>query len=349
MKFRHIVAFPSVVGLLSISPTPTESLGVSVARAQLGPQAIYSLDRAHSSIDFTVPFIGVTRVRGRFNSVRGTLLYDDEDITRSSMTVVIASNSIDTNNDFRDRDLRGNFFHVEQYPSIIFQSQRIERTATGFVAHGTFTMHGVTKVVAIPFEQLHGPTKGIWNMTRVGFAGRLTLNRKDYGVEGDAAWNVPFDLDRRAIGDEVTIELIVQALRVDWRDRNYQSDSMPSIGEIMQGQIEEHGISAALARYEDLRHTSPDSINFAYSELRLLGNRLLQAGEYAAAIEVYRLNTDAYPETPGAFTNLGRAQLGAGDNEAAKSAYEVALGLQPVNTEALELLRQLRTVEPGAD
>lgn len=310
-------------------------------RGQVRHEQIYSLDRAHSSVDFSIRFIGLTNVRGRFDNVRGTIIYDD-DITVSSVTVWIDASSINTHNDFRDRDLKNNFFHVEQFPNIFFQSTSIEETADGFVARGLFTMHGVTREIEIPFVQLHGPMRGIWNMTRVGFSGGLTINRKDYGVEGDASWNVPFDLDRRAIGDEVEIELTVQALRPDWRDRSFNSDSLPSIGEILEQEVRERGLESALETYSRLVETSRDSLNFARSEFLQLGRLLLQEGMARESAAMLRLATELYPTNDRVWIELGRAYVGAGEDRAALEAYETALEIRPVHTEALELIRHLR-------
>ena len=312
-----------------------------LGQGHVGAGSIYSFDRSHSRVEFSVRFIGLTDVKGTFNMARGTLVYDDNDVARSSITVVIETESIDTNNDFRDRDLKTNFFHVERYPYIVFQSSRIEESPDGFIAHGSLDMHGVTKQVSIPFVQLHRPQKGIWNMTRVGFTGNLKLNRKDYGVVGDAQWNVPFDLDRRAIGDEVSIQLIVQALRVDWRDRGYRSDPRQSIGEILESTIAEEGIEAAVATYNELRANRADDINFDRSELQLLGRRLLQEEHVRKAIAIHELNAAAYPTAAATHANLGRAYAAAGNVAEAKAAYETALELNPVQSEALEMLRRL--------
>ncbi len=129
---------------------------------------------------------------------------------------------------------------------------------------------------------------------------------------GDAQWNVPFDLDRRAIGDEVSIELIVQALRVDWQDRGYRSDPSKSIGEMLEAVIAEKGIEAAVATYTGLRADSSADVNFDRSELQLLGRRLLQEERVREAITIHGLNAVAYPTSATTHANLGRAHAAAG-------------------------------------
>ncbi len=81
-----------------------------------------------------------------------TIVYDDKDVTKSSVNAVIKAASIDTGIERRDAHLRAaDFFEVEKYPEITFKSSRVEKKGKGFIAHGTFAMHGVSKEIAISF------------------------------------------------------------------------------------------------------------------------------------------------------------------------------------------------------
>ncbi|MGH7718929.1 MAG: YceI family protein, partial [Gemmatimonadaceae bacterium] len=198
-------------------------LGATLAAAPLGAQtpALFHLDRPHSSIGFTVRFMGLSTVRGQFTDFRGAMLYREPDVTASSVTVVIQTASIHTGGGFRDRHLRSpDFFDAEKYPVILFQSRSIEKTNGGFIARGPLTIHGVTKDVAIPFVQTHGRMKDAWENVRVGFEGRLRLNRKDFGVMGTAFWNSEFDPGRFAVADSVDIELQVSAQQFNFERRS---------------------------------------------------------------------------------------------------------------------------------
>ena len=163
----------------------------------------YGVDKNHSTVGFTVPILGgLSRVSGKFTDFDVQITYDEADITKSSVNATIKAASIDTGIENRDKHLRtADFFDVEKYPDITFQSKRVEKKGNKLTAFGTFTMHGVAKEIAIPFTitgKFKDPASG--NET-IGFAANLTLNREDYGIAFKRKDNPTF------IGDEIEIEL----------------------------------------------------------------------------------------------------------------------------------------------
>lgn len=163
----------------------------------------YDIDAAHSNIGFSIPIAGgLSHVRGKFNDFTVTIVYDDKDVTKSSVDAVIKAASIDTGIEKRDAHLRtADFFDVEKYPEITFKSSRIEKKGKDFTAHGTFSMHGVTKEITIPFT-LNGVTRDEkTGKTVLGATGKTTVNRRDYGISYARADNPTF------LGDNIEIEL----------------------------------------------------------------------------------------------------------------------------------------------
>jgi len=164
----------------------------------------YEADVAHSNVGFSIPiFGGLSHVRGKFNEFTVSITYDDRDVTKSSVTAVIKAASIDTGIERRDAHLRNaDFFDVEKFPEITFKSSRVEKQGGGFVAHGTFTMHGVSKEIALPFT-LNGVRKAADGKTTLGVTARTTINRRDYGINFARPDNPDF------LGDAVEVELNV--------------------------------------------------------------------------------------------------------------------------------------------
>jgi len=77
------------------------------------------IDTAHSEIGFSIRFMGLTNVHGRFKTFRGTVMYVEHDLPRSTVGVLIDVKSVDTGNDWRDRDLKGPaFFNADSFPTI---------------------------------------------------------------------------------------------------------------------------------------------------------------------------------------------------------------------------------------
>jgi polyisoprenoid-binding protein YceI len=165
----------------------------------------YSVDAGHSNVGFSIPILnGVSQVRGKFNEFTVNLEYDDADITKSTVSATIKAASIDTGIERRDAHLRtADFFDVEKYPEITFQSTKIMKKGKDFSAIGTFTMHGVTKEIEIPFTA-NGSFVNEANKTKlIGFTGKIDLNRRDYGM----TWKNNSVPD--FVGDIVHVDLVV--------------------------------------------------------------------------------------------------------------------------------------------
>ena len=141
----------------------------------------FKIDPNHSSINFAVAHMTVSTVLGRFTGFEGKILYDDKDITKSSVSVTIKTATVNTDVAPRDNDLRSpNYFDTEKFPEITFQSKSVEKKGNDFVMHGTLTIHGVAKDVDLPFE-MKGPVETPRGKV-LGAHGSLTVKREDFGV-----------------------------------------------------------------------------------------------------------------------------------------------------------------------
>src|SRR5262245_37614498 len=173
----------------------------------------YSVDVGHSIVEFSIPF-AFTRVKGRFTQWAGTILYDRANPANSSVTAIIDAKSIDTGWPHRDDHLRTtDFFDVEHYPKIVFQSDHLRSTPTGFIADGRLTMHGVTKNVSLPFQIASGgPQRGPEsNNNLLDAASEIRIARKDFGITGGSQYNSWFTAARAAtMGDSASISIDVE-------------------------------------------------------------------------------------------------------------------------------------------
>jgi len=172
----------------------------------------YQIDAAHSRLGFVARHAMVTKVRGHFGDVTGQLHLDQEDPGRSSAEVVAQMASVDTGNAQRDEHLRSpDFFHVEQHPTMTFKSTKAEAVgAEEYRLTGDLTIKGVSRPVTFDIE-FGGATRDPWGNLRVGFEGKATINRKDWGLE----WNVVLEAGGLMVSDKITIELDIAAVRVE--------------------------------------------------------------------------------------------------------------------------------------
>jgi polyisoprenoid-binding protein YceI len=166
------------------------------------PVPLARWDLNHSTIGFRVPILGgMSEVQGKFTDFSIDVVFDEEHPDNSHVKAVIHATSIDTGVADRDKHLRtSDFFDVEKYPDITFESTRIEKTAAGFAAHGDLTMRGVTKRIVLPFR-LTGVKRDADHTITVGFAAQTQLNRQDYGI----AWK--HKIDPAFVGDDVEVQI----------------------------------------------------------------------------------------------------------------------------------------------
>src|SRR3954447_1353831 len=181
---------------------------MSTTTATATPVRTFAIDKTHSEVTFQVRHL-VTKVRGRFTDFSGTLVFDQTHPEQSSLTFTIDTASIDTGTADRDTHLRGNdFFAAETYPQMTFISSRVtKRSADLFDVEGTLTIRNVAKAITLPVTYL-GAAKDPWGNARVGFETEITINRKDFGLN----WNAALEAGGFLVGDEVKISGSVQAV-----------------------------------------------------------------------------------------------------------------------------------------
>lgn len=168
----------------------------------------YVIDADHSSIGFSVRHLGISSVKGKFNVFSGFIMVDEKNLAACSVEVEIRADSVDTDNDKRDAHLKNaDFFDTEKFQTLTFKSKQIKKTKSGYTATGSFTMHGVTKEILIPFtlQKVTDP----WGKIRIGIEAGLSLNRQDYGVK----WSNLMDNGGLVVSNQVKIELAIEAVK----------------------------------------------------------------------------------------------------------------------------------------
>lgn len=172
----------------------------------------WNIDPSHSTAEFTVRHMMITNVRGRFGKLEGTVEYDPQHPELSKFEATIDATSIDTRDEKRDAHLRSaDFFDVEKHPKITFKSTSIKKTpgGDGFEALGDLTMHGVTKQVTLEIEGPTAETKDPWGNTRIGASAHGKVNRKDWGLN----WNAALEAGGVLVGETVKISLEVSLVQ----------------------------------------------------------------------------------------------------------------------------------------
>lgn len=171
--------------------------------------ARWNVDPEHSTIEFRVAHMVVSKTAGRFMDYAGFIDMDAEAGAVKAIEATIKTGSVNTNHEKRDAHLRNaDFFDVERYPTMTFKMKSYKKTAEGYTALGDFTLHGVTREITLA-GHYNGAAKDPWGNTRAGFSAEGTVNRKDFGM----VWNKTLDSGGLVVGDEVQIRLDIECIK----------------------------------------------------------------------------------------------------------------------------------------
>ncbi|MEZ4224763.1 MAG: YceI family protein [Polyangiaceae bacterium] len=168
----------------------------------------WSIDSAHSAVNFSVRHMVFAKVRGRFGAWRGSVELNPADLARSKVEIEIDASSIDTGVADRDNHLRsGDFLDVEQYPSLRFVSTKVEAGGSRYRLVGNLTIRDVTREVVLDVE-FGGQAKDPWGNQRVAFTAATSIDRRDFGL----TWNQVLEAGGVLVGERIDIEIELQAV-----------------------------------------------------------------------------------------------------------------------------------------
>ena len=173
------------------------------------PVGVWTIGPAHSSVEFVVRHLMISKVRGTFREFRGTIDIA-EDPTQSSVEATIMAASIDTGDRKRDEHLRSaDFLDVEHYPEIRYRSTSVQ-PADGdqWRVDGDLTVKDITRPISLNVE-FCGVATDPWGNARAGFLGTTEINRHDF----DITWNQALETGGYLVGKGVRVEIDVEAVR----------------------------------------------------------------------------------------------------------------------------------------
>lgn len=174
------------------------------------PATTYNIDPAHTSAQFSVRHMMITNVRGGFSGVKGTIIYDPDNISQSSVEAEIDATTINTNDAQRDTHLKSaDFLDVSQYPTMVFKSTQVGNAGGELSVTGDLTLHGVTRPVVLMVEPPSPEAKDPFGNIRVGTSAHTKIKRSDFGL----SWNAPLETGGILVGDDLKIEIDISAIK----------------------------------------------------------------------------------------------------------------------------------------
>lgn len=313
------------------------AVAAATALSASPPFREFRIDAGHSDVAFSIGFLGHP-VRGRFDDIRGTIIYAPDNVSASSISVVIGVKSITTGSAHRDEHLKSpDFFDAAKFPSIVFRSTSIEKRGASLVANGLLSMHGVQRAISIPFRESSPMVADPHGSTLVFFSGALRIARKDHGILGGSKYNDWFDELRSAtMADSVDITLDISGWDPDI-ERTHRYDAPIQ-------RMEKDGVASTLARLRSLRTSFPDSLKGSAYDIEQIARGLLEHGRTADALSLFRFNAEAFGESAPMHSALARAFEIAGNADSSKAHTTRALAIDSLDTRAWELGRRLGLV-----
>ncbi len=300
--------------------------GVTPAAAQQKSLSIgqfYPIDAGHSYLEFSIKYMGYAKVKGRFSEFSGMFRYDENDLANTSVTLIIKTESINSDLEFRDNDLKSeNWFDAKKFPAITFKSKNVTKRKDGFDVTGDLTIKDVTKEVMLHLDPPSGVLKDV--------------RRNDYGVEGKR-WSAVKE-GITAVDSEVKIEFSILGKQLKAANfSNWVRDDQKPAGKLYK-LIKGQGVEAGLNEFQKLKSDNALDEN----ALSTAGHMLLLEGKTDEAIKILEANRDAFSTSSSVQYNAGEAYAAKGDWNKAKVCFEQSLKMDPMNVKALELVRHIQ-------
>jgi polyisoprenoid-binding protein YceI len=197
---RVLGLFPAVAAAILIAPWAAPVTALSQA---------WQLDKAHSSVNFSVTHMVIAEVTGKFGDFELTFESAKPDFSDAKVGAVIKATSIDTDDDRRDNHLRSDdFFSVEKFPEITFTGKTFEKVGENqYKLNGDLTMRGVTKPVTMDVRY-RGSILDNRGNTKAGFRATTTLDRFDFDVKWSAMLDTGSPVVSREVDVTINLELV---------------------------------------------------------------------------------------------------------------------------------------------
>jgi polyisoprenoid-binding protein YceI len=180
-------------------------IAVVLSGSAMAGTTAWKIDPAHTAAQFAVKHFMISTVRGAFKGVNGTITWDDQDVTKSTVNVTIDATTVDTGEPARDKDLKSEkFLDIAKYPTITFTSSKIEQAGAGKLkVTGDLAIRGVTKQVVLDVDGPSASIKDPYGNTRSALSATTKINRQDFGVK----WNASMDGGGAVVSDDVNITI----------------------------------------------------------------------------------------------------------------------------------------------
>ncbi|MFG2884451.1 YceI family protein [Streptomyces sp. NPDC048297] len=199
------------MGIFSRKETPQAAATSATPGADLSAlTGDYTIDPAHTTIGFVARHAMVTNVKGSFKDLTGSLHLDGSDPSKSTATLDVTMDSIETGNADRDGHLKSaDFFKIDEFPTMTFRSTKAESLGgDDYRITGDLSILGVTRPISIDLE-FNGSAKDPFGNERVGFEGKTEILRSEWGL----TWNAALETGGVLVSDKIKLNFDISAIK----------------------------------------------------------------------------------------------------------------------------------------
>lgn len=299
-------------------------------------EEIFQLDRSHSYVNFSITYMGYAKVRGSFSDFDAAIRYDENDLSKTSVSFVLQVASIDTNSDWRDKDLQSpGWFDAEAFPTIRFTSTSARPEGDQLIVTGDLTIKDVTKSIELKMNKPLGVLKDNRDDLQVIFESNHSLNRKKYHVMGKRWDQVKEGI--ASLSDQVTVEFSLLGKQIKAGNfTNWLRNPRNPRHHIYQA-YNQGGTKQAIEQYQVMK----DTMEVGPRALNMVGYMLIQENKAVDAVTLLQRNVQDFPDQADVFEGLGEALAYANRPGEAQTAYKKSLALNENNVNAREVLKHL--------
>ncbi len=311
---------------------------VSVQAQKFDVGNLFPIDKGHSYVEFVATYMGYAKVRGNFGNFYGSIYYDPNNVNQTSVSFQIDVESINTNHDWRDKDLKSeNWFGAEKFPHIKFISSKVQKEGEGLKVTGELTVKETTKTISFNMAPAIGVMQDTRGDDQVIFTGEYTLDRSEFGIKGERWSRIKEGI--AAVSNKVSIEFSMLGKRFNERNlSNFLRNPKSPPGAVFAA-YKEGGLDAALKQYDTLK-SERDDLNS--NALNLVAYMLMKQNKDKDALAIMERNQKEFPDVSNVYDSLGSIHAKMGKMKKAKDFYNKSLELNEKNFNAVEALKHLK-------
>ena len=312
-----------------------------VATAQMAqPSNFYTLDRAHSELNFAIRWMNRGKVSGTFDNISGTVYYDSKKPFELSTTLKINIKTLSTGIPLRDGVLMKDWFDTAAHPFAYFETLPMSNSDKSGKIKGNFTLKGITKVITISFDKIEPPELDYQNDPFIIISGKGWFNRKDFNITVPTS-RYETSLNKMvAISDSVLIEFTLTAKQTGVSN-SLMRLSAPGSRSALLYEAVKNATPADIKQKIDDFYRTPSSGSNADISAWLVGTYFIGTKDLGKAIPLLEKSVEQFPRNANNCDALMQAYYEAKNMQEAKKWMNELLALDPHHTSGLEYKKRL--------